>query len=244
MKDKNKLISIILFILAIVAINGLIIALFFVRTPTTLSDDPLYSFVRLCALLGIALMFISAILTPFQKELYQIFKKPFLRIHHSTAITGLVLITAHPVFLAIDVALFSGNARQGAAVFVPDFSSFISFLTLAGRPALYLIYIAVASFFLRKAWKKGWRILHSINYIALIFGVIHGIIIGQDIYGFSGPVDIPGLVLTILYLLMLVATTVTFTLKRIQLSKRKKKKKPIDEKIEITEEIEEDELVD
>ena len=43
---------------------------------------------------------------------------------------------------------------------------------------------------------------------------------------------------------MLTTTVVTITLKRIQLAKRRKKKKPVTEEIETTEVKEEKELVD
>jgi len=223
-------------IAGIIGLNLVVILLFFL---TPLFGSVFLNFVRLFALLGLVAMFISAVFTPFQKELYQIFKKPFLKIHHSSTIVGLVLITAHPVMFAIETAVTYGfSPSESAAVFLPKFSSAYDFWSLAGRPAIYLIYIAFAAFFLRKVWKSGWRWLHGLNYVALLFGVIHGIIIGTDFYNFSfTPVNIPGLIMTILFILMLCVTTFTFILKRKQLTKRKKKKTEIKTEVSETEEL-------
>jgi predicted ferric reductase len=213
----------IILISGIVSINLAVILLFFANGV----DATFNTFVRLFALLGLTLMFMSAILTPFQRELYRIFNTKFQTIHHSTSIAGLALITAHPVMFAIEKAI-NFTARDGAAVFLPDFSSGFQFFYLAGRPAIYLIYIAFIAFFLRKAWKKGWRWLHVLNYIALLFGVIHGIMIGTDFYNFSEAFtedSVAGLIIDILFLAMIFITTMTFTIKRIDMLKRQRKKK-------------------
>lgn len=228
-------------ITGIVGLNLVIILLFLLNHflyNQPYSGSTFSIFTRLLALMGLVAMFVSAVLTPFQKELYQMFKKPFMKIHHASSITGLVLVTAHPIIFAIDKAVSGSTARESAAVFLPDFTSLEAFWTLAGRPAIYFIYIAFAAFFLRKVWKSGWRWLHALNYIALLFGVVHGILNGTDFYDFRyTPVNIPGLIMTILFLLMVCLTIYTFTLKRIQLAKRKKKKTEIKTEASETEEL-------
>ncbi|NHJ41064.1 MAG: hypothetical protein FK731_13615 [Asgard group archaeon] len=189
------------------------------------------TFYRLFALLGLVAMYISAILTPFQRELYRIFKQPFQKIHHTSAITGLALVTAHPIMFAIEQAILV-NPSTGAAVFLPKFDSAYNFWSLAGRPAFYIIYIAVVAFFLKKIWKQGWRWLHALNYIALLFATIHGIIIGSDFYNFVGPVKdfIPGLLMDIIFLILISITHISFTIKRIDMLKRMQKKKLAEQK--------------
>ena len=98
--------------------------------------------IRLFALLGLVSMFVASMITPFQKELYKIFKVPFLKIHHFLTIFGLTMITLHPVLYAIERAIAT-TAREGAKVFLPVFTSAFNFWLLAGRPALIIIYIAV-----------------------------------------------------------------------------------------------------
>ncbi len=77
--------------------------------------------IRLFALLGLSSMFIASMITPFQKELYKIFKVPFVKIHHYLTIFGLIVITLHPVLFAIEKAIAT-TAREGARVFLPVFT--------------------------------------------------------------------------------------------------------------------------
>ena len=181
--------------------------------------------IRLFALLGLTSMFVASMITPFQKELYKIFKVPFLKIHHYLTIFGLTVITLHPVLSAIETAIAT-TARIGASVFLPDFGSSYGFWSLAGRPALIIIYIAVTGALIRKGFKKGWRWMHALNYIALLFGVVHGIMSGSDFYNFQIPVsaNTTGFIMTIMFLIMITMTIATFTLKRIQLYKLKQKR--------------------
>jgi len=181
--------------------------------------------IRLFALLGLTSMFVASMITPFQKELYKIFKVPFLKIHHYLTIFGLTVITLHPVLSAIETAIAT-TARIGASVFLPDFGSAYGFWSLAGRPALIIIYIAVTGALIRKGFKKGWRWMHALNYIALLFGVVHGIMYGSDFYNFQIPVsaNTTGFIMTIMFLIMITMTIATFTLKRIQLYKLKQKR--------------------
>lgn len=221
------------FLLAGILGLNLSVILLFLASPETYEyftidalDATFWFFTRLFALLGLVALFISSILTPFAKELYQMYKKPFIKVHHGSAIFGLVAITLHPIIFAIDKGITESSFAQGIAVFLPKFSSAYAFWSLAGRPALILIYIAVVGALLRKAFKTGWRFLHMLNYIALIFGVVHGIIIGEDFYSFFEVLYVNDLLITILFLLMAAITIGTFTLKRIQLSKLRKRRKP------------------
>ncbi|NPE06676.1 MAG: hypothetical protein GNW80_00200 [Asgard group archaeon] len=197
--------------------------------------------IRLFALLGLTSMFVASMITPFQKELYKIFKVPFLKIHHYLTIFGLTMITLHPVLFAIERAIAT-TAREGARVFLPVFTSAFDFWLLAGRPALIIIYIAVIGALIRKGFKKGWRWMHALNYIALIFGVVHGIMNGSDFYGFIGPIsgNVPGFIMTLMFLVMTTMTMATFTLKRIQLYKLKQKRKAKQEETEEELKVEEE----
>ena len=205
----------------IALLNIIIIILFAFNNPF---NDVFYFFIRLFSLLGLGAMFVSSILTPFQKELYELYKKPFIKIHHSTTIAGLIMITLHPVVFAINV-MVNSDFVSGLKVFIPDFSSAYNFWLLAGRPALILIYIAFIGVLLRKALKNGWRWIHSLNYFALVFGVVHGIMIGTDFYNFQDPIQWQKLIITILFLLMTITAIITFTIKRIRMYKLAKKRK-------------------
>ncbi|KUG14101.1 hypothetical protein ASZ90_016260 [hydrocarbon metagenome] len=56
---------------------------------------------------------------------------------------------------------------------------------MAGRPALILIYVALAGILLRRAIPGYWRVVHGLVWVALILGIIHGNLIGID---FANPV--------------------------------------------------------
>jgi predicted ferric reductase len=159
--------------------------------------------IRFAALIGYTSMFLATIMTPFMVELYKIFGKPFIKQHHLYSILGLVLITIHPVSFAI--------SKLDITVFIPVFYPWIDFWELAGRPALILIYIAVVAAILRKKIKK-WKWIHFLNYLALLFGYVHGVLIGTDFQN-------PGIL--IIFTAILILLFVTFGLKRYQNFKRK-----------------------
>ena len=192
----------------------LVVFLVFILNPFTI---PLYDLVRITALFGLLTLFISSIMAAFTKEIYQIFGKPFKKIHHIFAYTGLVLITLHPILYSIVV--------KSANVFAPKFGSWGEFLSLAGRPALYLIFLAVLAGILQPRIKNWWRYIHVLNYIALLFGVIHGMWTGTSDLSTS-------ILLQILYVTLLALATASFAYKRYKSVKRKKQRKEKDKKID------------
>mgnify|MGYP006289436667 CR=1 FL=1 len=170
------------------------------------SQDIAFSLIRLCALLGFVSMAVAVIMTPFAVQLYQLFGKTFVKLHHLFALLGLILITLHPVILAIRVF--------NILVFVPVFDEWFAFWALAGRPALILIYIGVAAGFLRNQLKNSWKKIHALLYIALFFGLIHGTLIGDS---FQNPLII------VLFYVLFIAVVLAFAYKRYQIKKRQKK---------------------
>jgi DMSO/TMAO reductase YedYZ heme-binding membrane subunit len=141
------------------------------------SVAPLTNGIRFAGLAGFVLLAVAAAMTPFSRDIYRTCGKSFLVFHHAFAISGLILITLHPVFLAIRV--------MNPAVFLPVFSPFSNFLVLAGRPSLILIYVALAGILLRRAIPAYWRVVHGLVWVALILGIIHANLIGID---FANPV--------------------------------------------------------
>jgi DMSO/TMAO reductase YedYZ heme-binding membrane subunit len=170
------------------------------------SPDVFDSIIRLCALLGYVSMVTAAIMTPFAVQLYQLFKKNFIKMHHAFALSGLILITLHPVIFAITVL--------NILVFVPVIDDWVLFWELAGRPALILIYIGVIAGFLRNKVKKYWKMIHALLYIALFFGLVHGTLIGTSFQN---------ILIIILYYTLFIMVILGFSYKRYQVYQRKKK---------------------
>jgi len=181
----------------------LVVILLQLMTPIS---DGFNFFIRFCALIGFTSLFITTTMTPFMVQLYKIFGKPFIKLHHIYSILGLILITLHPIVFAISVL--------DITIFVPIFYPWIDFWRLAGRPALILIYIAVLAAIFRKKIPKNWKIFHVLNYIALFFAYIHGLLIGTDFKNLG---------ILVIFSIMILVSIGVFVLKRFQNYKRKKK---------------------
>lgn len=171
--------------------------------------DVMYDFVRILALFGLLTLFVSSIMTAFTKEIFQLFGKPFKKVHHIVAYFGLSLIILHPVFLVIYTKM--------PEFLIPRFDSWIVFWTFAGIPALYLIILASIAGLLQPRIKKWWRYVHGLNYIALLFGVIHGMLLGTDLS--------TSIFLRIFYVSLLVLASAAFVYKRYKSIRRKNKEK-------------------
>ncbi|MFW9877299.1 MAG: hypothetical protein ACFFG0_29765, partial [Candidatus Thorarchaeota archaeon] len=76
----------------------ILILVFFLLTPFS---DVFNFVIRFGAIFGFTSMFIATMMTPFVVQLYKIFGKPFVKVHHLYSIVGLILITLHPVTYAI-----------------------------------------------------------------------------------------------------------------------------------------------
>lgn len=128
--------------------------------------------IRAMALLGYWAVFLAAFSSAYMRELFQLFGRPFIRVHHILSVAGLILITLHP----LGVALRSSSVR----VFLPDFSSVYAFTSLGGRPAWYLFGLASLAAVLRSRIKQRWRLLHYLNYAAFLLATAHATMIGTD----------------------------------------------------------------
>jgi len=193
------------FFAAIVAF-GLVIS---VVTLTFDSGNPWNLAVRLFALNGYIALSVAAIMTAFLKEITLFLKKPFTRVHHYFAAAGLVLITLHPVTLAIQFL--------NPAVFLPNVESLYSFLFFGGRQALIIIYIAFAAVLVRKKMVTFWRYFHALMYVALFFGIVHADLSGRDL------LNNPAIFLA--FNALFGSVLVAFGLKRLQLYRLKAKRK-------------------
>jgi len=140
--------------------------------PEAVEEEPIHVLVRLFALYGYLFLCVATLITPFLKEVTQVFGKPFLKVHHAFSILGIVCITLHPVFNAVQ--------RLSLSVFVPRFDSWERFWMFAGRPAFIILYIALFAAILRAKAPKYWQPFHALMYVVLLFGIVHANLIGDD----------------------------------------------------------------
>jgi predicted ferric reductase len=178
---------------------ALLIAIFVLPDvlPEISEGETVHVFTRLFALYGFFFLGVATLITPFLTEVTRAFGKPFLKVHHAFSILGIVLITLHPTFNAID--------RLSLSVFLPTFASWEVFWQLAGRPAFIILYVAVAAALLRAKAPKYWRFFHALMYIVLLFGIVHANLIGDDFENLG---------IIVIFNALFIASIVSFAYKR------------------------------
>jgi sulfoxide reductase heme-binding subunit YedZ len=133
---------------------------------------PLNRLVRGAAALGYLAIFLAIISSNYMRQLVRFFGRPFVQIHHILSVTGLVMVTLHP--------LGAARLNMSLRVWLPRLDSWPTFLQWGGSPAWYLIAIASSASVLRKAIGQNWRVLHLLNYVAFFLGTVHAILTGTD----------------------------------------------------------------
>ena len=189
---------------SVIIIFALAISLIALDMDTT---TPFDASIRLLALNGYFALSVAAILTPFIKEVTLFFKKSFIKVHHYFAAAGLLMITLHPIAVAI---LF-----VNPSILLPNFESLSNFFFYGGSVALIAVYTAFGAVLLRRKVVAYWRYFHALMYVALFFGVVHANLWGRDFEnGF----------IVVIYDGLFAAALAAFVLKRWQFHKIKQKR--------------------
>ncbi len=157
--------------LAGIAILAVVIGLLAFPSPGTLIYEQVLMFF---GLYGYTLIALTTLTYPFLKEFVQAFGKPFLSIHHTFAVLGLVFITIHPVLFAIESA--------SALVLLPNLYNWFYFWAFAGSPAIIVLYAALTAALLRRKALMHWKPFHLLVYVTLLFGIIHANVLGRTFY--------------------------------------------------------------
>ncbi len=148
---------------------GLIIVYTLYRTPGPLG----WTLARAAALFGYGTIFWTILSSEYIAQMRKLFGRPYLRVHHLLARIGLVLIVIHPVTVAV--------LSRDPTAFVPQFSSLRTFLTLGGRPALYIFFGAALAAVAHKRIKHSWKVIHWLNYLAFTLAFIHSWLLGTNV---------------------------------------------------------------
>ncbi len=139
----------------------------------TLASTPgLYAAARGAALVGYQFVFLAVISSAFVKPLVRTYRKPFIRLHHWVSITGLALLVLHPILLVI--------VLKSTAVLTAAYTSG-EFLRYAGSPALTAFILASLAAVLRTRLNTVWRYVHWLNYVALLLGTAHAVLLGTSV---------------------------------------------------------------
>jgi DMSO/TMAO reductase YedYZ heme-binding membrane subunit len=134
---------------------------------------PLHGAIRGMALLGYQSVFLAIVSSAYMRQLVRLFGRPFIQVHHVVSVTGLILITLHPLGVALNEATIS--------VLVPRFDSALAFPRLGGQLAWYAIALAALVALLRRSIGQPWRVVHMLNYIAFLLATVHANLIGTDL---------------------------------------------------------------
>lgn len=164
--------------------------------------------IRAGALLAYLCVFMASLSSMFMKEIVKRVGQPFMQVHHTWVIAGLVGMIIHTTVFAWEAGT--------AAVFVPRFDSLEIFLRNGGRPALILFAFTSLTAVFRAAIGKNWKLLHWLNYLAFILATAHAWLIGTSFESW---------VLKVLGALMAAALVVIFVLKRARKPPSKKRKR-------------------
>ena len=160
-------------------------------------------FIRGTAMLGYLALFAGIVSSALVKWISRRFGRPFIQVHHLFSITGLLLLTLHPLGVVLQ--------SKSLGVLVPSFASLDSFLSLGGRPAWYLLAATALTALLRRTLKRSWRVIHTLNYAAFFLATAHAWMIGTD---FGGGV------VRVLTIGMTVVVVAVLLIKRLGLQRR------------------------
>lgn len=138
------------------------------------SGAPINGAIRIVALFGYAGVFLTSLSSNYMRELTRFFGRRFIKVHHILATASLIALVLHGTLVAV---------RAGtAAVFLPQVTSVLAFLSMGGVPALWLLATTVVTAILRATIGNRWKTIHWLNYVAFILATIHAQLIGSDFH--------------------------------------------------------------
>ncbi|MDK2833201.1 MAG: hypothetical protein PWR29_1883 [Methanolobus sp.] len=156
-----------LIVSSVVVVVGIILFFLYQETSSTIN-----MIVRAAALFGYLFLFLGILSSEYRIQMKKVFDRPFLNTHHHLARAGVVLVLLHPLLVAY---------QSGLSAFLPVFYPVMDFLMLAGRPAFYIILVAVLAGVFRKRIPKKWRSIHALNYLGFVLVFFHAWLIGTDL---------------------------------------------------------------
>ncbi len=164
MLKRSPLAAYLVILAATVIITAIVLSL--ARTPG------LYGVARGAALVGYQFVFLAVLSSAFTRPLVRAYRKPFIRLHHWVSITGLALLVLHPILLVI--------VLKSTAVLTAAYTSG-EFFRYAGSPALIAFFLAAIAAVLRTRMNTVWRYIHWLNYVALLLGTAHAVLLGTSV---------------------------------------------------------------
>ncbi len=118
--------------------------------------------IRITALYALTLVFLNVVTGSFRPLLSRVFKpRPLFRAHNITGAAGFSVALTHGILIAV----------YGAW---PGF-------TKLGPVTIYILAVTTSTALARRFLKKGWRVIHRLNYAVFVVAVVHAFQVGSDL---------------------------------------------------------------
>ena len=154
--------------------------------------------IRELALLGYVSIFLAIVSSYYKRQVMRILGRSFIDAHHLLSLTGMILLTLHPLGVVWDT--------MELTVLIPVFSPLYDMLKYGGRIAWYIFALGALTAVWRKRVGKRWRTIHEFNYLAFVFGTVHANLLGDNFQ------DLP---VRIFSIAMLAVVSILFVRQRI-----------------------------
>lgn len=148
-------------------------------------SDPLVLanvFQRLSGMLAYVLIFTQLILGSFMNTLVQFIGARAYRLHTFQGLIAYGFIFIHPLFQSAIIYQTSKSIVEALLVILPQFKTQRDLYLVYGKIAFLLTTIAVLASYFRTNpfFRRNWRVLHRLNFLAFYFVFLHSGI-GKDI---------------------------------------------------------------
>jgi hypothetical protein len=131
----------------------------------TASADPLWTTLRLAALVAFTLICASLIVGAFRPLLNRVAKARVI----------------HRLHVAIDLTGFSLALAHGIMVLVFGISGYSKPPVWLGPTVLALLVLVILTALNRKRLRRAWRWIHRVNYLIFVAVLVHGLSLGFDL---------------------------------------------------------------
>ncbi|WP_406657807.1 ferric reductase [Methanolobus sp. ZRKC2] len=163
--------------------------------------------IRTCGLFSNLFIFMAIISSEYMLQMRKTFGRSFINVHHQLSRIGIALMLIHPLPFVI---------QKGVVALIPVFYPPVTFLELAGRPALYIVLIAVLAAVYRKKIPRKWKNIHKLNYLAFLLIFFHAWLVGTDLQSLS---------MQLIWIVMLLIVAAVFIHKHIFGTRKSKQRK-------------------
>lgn len=138
-------------------------------------------FQRLTGAVAFTLLFIQITLGAFMYKWVQILGAKAYRTHVVEGLYAYAFVLIHP-FMQAYINYYSGGLLGGLMILLPDRSPYINF----GKIGFLLLSVGVAAGYFRTKtfFRRNWKTLHILNYVAFFSVAYHSLYLGTDVNTF------------------------------------------------------------